>query len=198
MSDFTSLEDQIRECFGRVVYSHKTHEKMADDCAKVLRRYKLAQIWVSALTASGAIASLLQGSLYAKWIIAILSILGVGLTSYMKGFDPGGSAQKHRDAASALWPIRESYLSLLTDLRMKSIGVEEAVKRRNALQTELAAIYKGSPQTNAKAYDAAQKALKDNEEFTFSDAEIDCFLPYSLRKTGLSAHSHTNRRETDF
>ncbi|WP_341874505.1 hypothetical protein [Methylobacterium nodulans] len=26
MEDFTSLEDQVRECFGRVVYTHKTHE----------------------------------------------------------------------------------------------------------------------------------------------------------------------------
>ncbi|MEH0992030.1 hypothetical protein V7J87_28835, partial [Klebsiella pneumoniae] len=24
------LEGQIRECYGRVVYSHKTHEKCAD------------------------------------------------------------------------------------------------------------------------------------------------------------------------
>ena len=106
MSDFTPLEDQIRECFGRVVYSHKTHQKMADDCAKTLRRLKLLQIWLSALTASGAVAAVLQSGSYAKWITAILSILGVALTSYMKGFDPGGSAQKPRDAAASLWPIR--------------------------------------------------------------------------------------------
>lgn len=33
------LEDQIRECFGRVVYTHKTHEKMGDRCADTLRNY---------------------------------------------------------------------------------------------------------------------------------------------------------------
>src|SRR5436853_636557 len=49
MLPFTALEDQIRECFGRVVYTHKTHEKMAEDCATALRNYKWAQIFVSAL-----------------------------------------------------------------------------------------------------------------------------------------------------
>ncbi|MGQ7392087.1 hypothetical protein ACTGVH_10415 [Streptococcus suis] len=33
-----------------------------------------------------------------------------------------------------------------------------------------------------KAYKIASKALKENEEFTFSDEEIDKFLPESLRR----------------
>ncbi|WP_416147011.1 hypothetical protein [Pseudomonas syringae] len=41
---------------------------------------------------------------------------------------------------------------------------------------------RGAPQTDSKAYSSAQKALKDNEEYTFSDSEIDCFLPATLRK----------------
>jgi len=57
MPPFSPLEDQIRECFGRVVYTHKTHEKMAEGCAKTLQNYKLAQIAVSALTALSALAS---------------------------------------------------------------------------------------------------------------------------------------------
>lgn len=63
MSNFTYLEDQIRECFGRVVYTHKTHEKMADRCGATLWRYKCAQIAVSALTASGAFSAVfIEGS----------------------------------------------------------------------------------------------------------------------------------------
>ncbi|WP_439671124.1 hypothetical protein [Cupriavidus necator] len=30
------------------------------------------------------------------------------ISGYMKGFDPGGTAQKHRDAAANLWIVRES------------------------------------------------------------------------------------------
>jgi hypothetical protein len=182
MVEFTPLEDQIRECFGRVVYTHKTHEKMAEDCAATLRHYKLAQIVVSVLTAISALWTNLKNFETAKFVTVGLSAVTIWLTGYIKGFDPGGSAQKHRDTAASLWPIREGYLSLLTDLRMRSIDDKEALKRRDQLESKLAAIYKGAPQTNAKAYSAAQKALKQDEEYTFSDSEIDKFVPSSLRK----------------
>lgn len=176
------MEDQLRECFGRVVYTHKTHEKMADNCSKTLTRFKIAQIIVSALTASSAILVVFFDPTWVKIATAVLSLLTLLISGYMKGFDPGGVAQKHRDAAAGLWSIRESYLSLITDWKMEKLTFEQAAKRRDDLQAKLAAIYKGAPQTDSKAYSAAQKALKNNEEYTFSHAEIDCFLPSSLRK----------------
>jgi len=42
-------------------------------------------------------------------------------------------------------------------------------------------IYKFAPITSTKAYSKAQKALKINEELTFSDKEIDQFLPEELK-----------------
>jgi hypothetical protein len=182
MAEFTILEDQIRECFGRVVYTHKTHEKMADGCSSTLRGYKFAQIFVSALTASGALTAVVSDHFWVKLTTAISSLFTLWISGYTKGFDPGGTAQKHRDAAAALWPIRESYLSLLTDLRSQIVTSQEATKRRDVLQEQLAVIYKGAPQTNSKAYMRAQEALKENEEYTFSDSEIDAFVPVALRK----------------
>ena len=182
MSDFSILEDQVRECFGRVVYTHKTHEKMADNCSEVLRRYKIGQIAIAALTASGALSVVFVDMLWLKIVTAILSIATLWISGYMKGFDPGGTAQKHRDAAASLWAIRESYLSLLTDIRMRLITDQQAIKRRDELQAKLAAIYKGAPQTNSKAYGQAQYALKRYEEYTFSDTEINKFVPAALRK----------------
>ena len=183
MAQFSSLEDQVRECFGRIVYTHKTHEKMADQCSATLRRNKGAQIWLSALTSSGIVSTFVIEETWLKIATAVLSFLSLILSSYLKSFDPGGAAQKHRDAAASLWPIRESYLSLLTDLRMGVVSMEQALACRDDLQRKLAAIYKGAPQTTAKAYEAARSALKEHEEFTFSDSEIDKFLPASLRKT---------------
>ncbi|AJD43359.1 hypothetical protein RGR602_PA00012 (plasmid) [Rhizobium gallicum bv. gallicum R602sp] len=181
-SEFSPLEDQIRECFGRVVYTHKTHEKMADRCSATLQRYKLCQIGVSVLTTSGALSVVFLDQFWLKLATAFLSIVGLWASGYMKGFDPGGTAQKHRDAAANLWPIRESYLSLLADLRMGSLSSEEALKRRDELQKKLSAIYLGAPQTTAKAYADAQIALQKNEDYTFNDEEIDKFVPKSLRK----------------
>ena len=44
-----ALEGQLRECFGRVVYSHKTHEKQVDILVKRLSRLKWVQIILSAI-----------------------------------------------------------------------------------------------------------------------------------------------------
>ncbi|TCM12851.1 hypothetical protein EDF56_11715 [Novosphingobium sp. PhB165] len=182
MVDFTVLEDQVRECFGRCVYTHKTHEKMADRCADTLRWYKMAQIATSVISAAGASLAVFLPGCGLKVVAALSAIASAWISIYMKSFDPGGTAQKHRDAAASIWPIRESYLSLLTDLRMKRITDDEGAKRRDDLQAELAAIYKGAPQTNGKAYSAAQTALKKYEDYTFSDAEIDAFVPAGLKK----------------
>jgi len=104
----------------------------------------------------------------------------------MKGFDPGAEAQKHRDTAADIWPIRESYLSLLTDIRAGDVDLKQLRQRRDELQNALTAIYKGAPQTSSEAYVDAQIALKKNEEYTFSDEELDVFLPQALKRKNRS------------
>lgn len=43
-------------------------------------------------------------------------------------------------------------------------------------------VYRGAPGTSYKAYKAAQDALQKYEDMTFSDAEIDAFLPKELER----------------
>ncbi|QYU70433.1 SLATT domain-containing protein [Leptolyngbya sp. 15MV] len=180
----TTLEGQIRECFGRVVYSHKTHEKEGDLCAGTLRRFKIAQIVLAAITTSGALAILFTDDFILKAITALVSLVSLIVTGYMKGFDPGATAQKHRDTAADLWAIRESYLSLLTDLASGTMSDQDARQKRDDLQNALAAIYKSAPGTSPKAYGKAQKALQALEDYTFNPGEIDKFLPPALKRDG--------------
>lgn len=177
-----TLEAQIRECFGRVVYSHKTHEKEGDLCAGTLRRFKIAQIVLAAITTSGALAILFTDDFTLKAITAIVSLVSLIVTGYMKGFDPGATAQKHRDTAADLWAVRESYLSLLTDLAGGTVTDADARQKRDELQNELAAIYKSAPGTSPKAYGKAQQALQTLEDYTFNSGEIDKFLPSPLKR----------------
>lgn len=177
-----AFEDQIRECFGRVVYTHKTHERMADRCVRSLWVVKWAQIILSAFTSAGAIAAVVQDGFIVKILTAALSFLTLLLAAYLKNFDPGGNAQKHRDAAAKLWNIRECYQSLLTDL--PKLPYDKAVERRDELQAMLAALYVSAPQTNEKAYEEAQHRLQNMEDLTFFDDELDCFLPLSLKRSG--------------
>lgn len=177
-----TLEGQIRECFARVVYSHKTHEKQGDICAGTLRRFKIAQIALAAATTSGALAVLFTDGFALKATTALVSLIGLFVSSYMKGFDPGAAAQKHRDAAADLWAIRESYLSLLTDLATGAMTDDCARDLRDRLQDALAAIYKSAPGTTPKAYGRAQRSLQQLEDYTFNPGEIDRFLPPSLKR----------------
>ena len=176
------IEAQIRECFGRVVYSHKTQEKCADIVLNIHKRLKLTLIIISAIITTSLLLKLFGDKEWALMIGVILSTLLFGLNTYMKDFDLGEIAQKHTNAANELWDIRESYLSLLIDIKANQLSMGQIINQRDNLQKRLSNVYSGSPRTNSKAYREASKALKLNEELTFSDREIDSFLPKELRR----------------
>lgn len=176
------LEAQIRECFGRVVYSHKTQEKCADIILVLHRRLKLYLIIISAIVTTSLLFKIFGDQEWALMLGVFLSTILFGLNTYMKDYDLGEISQKHTNAANELWDIRETYLSLLTDIRANQLSVNQVINHRDELQKRLYNIYSGSPRTNFKAYKEASKALKDYEELTFSDKEIDAFLPKELRK----------------
>jgi hypothetical protein len=177
------LESQIRECFGRVVYSHKTQEKCADIVNRLHKRLKLCQIIISGIVTTSLLLKVFGDNQIALFVGAFLSVILFALNTYMKDYDLGEITQKHTNAANDLWDIRETYFSMLTDMRTENLSVNQIINKRDELQKRLLNIYAGSPRTNSKAYKAATKALKINEELTFSDKEIDAFLPKELRRT---------------
>lgn len=181
-SQIEVLEAQIRECYGRVVWTHKTHEKCADILNQRNDSIKLWQIVLSALTTSGIFIAVFGENKEIGIVSAVVSLVLTILNTFMKKYDLGGIAQKHVDAAISIWNIRESYLSLLTDIHAANLTSLEIRSIRDRLQSDLHKIYKGSPRTISKAYGEASKALKEMEEMTFSNQEIDKFLPESLRK----------------
>jgi hypothetical protein len=177
------FESQVRECYGRCAYTHKTHEKMAERSAAALRNFKWAQIVLSALTTGGAVGVVFdRSSIVFPYATAALAISLLILNSYLKDLDPGQLAQKHREAASDIWNIREAYLSLLTDIRDPTFALPDLRTRRDDLQTQLHKIYRSAPHTDSRAYGEAQNSLKNKEDLTFSEAEIDAFLPVPLKR----------------
>lgn len=176
------LEGQIRECFGRVVYSHKTHEKCADILLGRLSTIKLWQIILSAVTTGGFFSIVFGADKYGAIIGIVVSTSLLMLNSYTKNYDLGELAQKHKQAANDLWRIREKYLSLITDLSVGNKSIEVIQKERDNLVEELHSIYCGAPSTTFKAYRKAQDALKKYEDMTFSEEEIDAFLPKELKR----------------
>ena len=183
-SNLRPLEAQVRECFGRVVYSHKAHEKAADHCLDRLKTIKLWQILLSAVTTGGLIVAVFgdsSTSRVAAIVSAFISTALLALNTYTKDVDPGTTAERHKETAARLWLIRESYLSLITDIHAGWLPPDEIRSRRDSLQEALGAIYAGAPRTTSGSYTDASLALKEREELTFSDEEIDKFLPDLLR-----------------
>jgi hypothetical protein len=183
------LESQIRECYGRCAYTHKTHEKMAERFDAYQQSLKWANIILSALITGGAVSALFAADTplapyvsYAGYVTAFLAVLSLVFNACIKEFDPGALAQRHRETASNVWNVRESYLSLITDTLDDTFSLETLRERRDALQKQLHEIYAGAPFTDGKAYAKTQKGLKDNEELMFSEKEIDDMLPQSLRR----------------
>ncbi len=184
------IEGQIRECYGRVVYSHKTHEKCADILFERLSRIKLWQIILSALTTGGFISTFLGAGEIGAGIGVLISTILLVLNAYTKNYDLGELVQKHKQAANEIWLIREKYLSLLTDLAVGKKSLEEIQNTRDSLLESLHSVYAGSPSTTFEAYRKAQNALKTQEDMTFSDAEIDAFLPRELKRSYRDRDAH--------
>lgn len=176
------LEAQIRECYGRVVWTHKVQEKCSDILVTKNANLKLIQIIMSAITTTGIFVTVFGDCKWVGIMSALISTLLLILNTYTKKYDLGEIAQKHASCAVTLWDIRETYLSLLFDIRSGAINPVEIRCKRDKLQGELFNIYKGSPRSFGKAYEEASKSLKEMEEMTFSDEEIDSYLPKLLRK----------------
>lgn len=176
------LEAQLRENYGKIVYSHKTQEKCADILTRKSNCIKNIQIILAALITTGLLVRVFKGEEWALITSTVLSAIQFGLTSFLKEYNLGETIQKHSTAALELFDIREKYLSLLTDLKAGLLTPDSIIEKRNELLDDLSKTYKGSPRTFSKAYSQAQKALQLNEELTFNDSEIDKFLPLKLRK----------------
>lgn len=181
-SPYKLLESQIREIYGRVVYTHKTHEKCADILKERSDCIKYTEIILSAATTTSLLVVVFGDDKCFQFIAALCSTALLCLTLYSKDFNLLAIAEKHKQAALDILEIRESLLSLLVDIRIENKSIEQLQLIRDNLNTQLVNTYRGAPKTNNEAYQIASKALKKDEEFTISDAEIDKFLPENLRK----------------
>lgn len=174
------LESQIREAFGRVTYTQTCHDKRIQRLLKTNETIKVWQIVLSAMTTGSFLVTLISVEQISKIVGALLSIALLVLNTYSKNFNLIEMAQKHQQASNLLWKIREEYVSLLTDFEL--LESEQIMCKRDELQERTAKVYSNSPRTDSKSYAEAQKALKTDEEQTFSEQEIDVMLPNSIRR----------------
>lgn len=170
----------IRESFGRVVYSHKTYEKEFEIQESHARWLKIANLIILSFGSTGLISSFISNNQCVLIIGSIFTFLGLGLAIFQMSFTPEEKAFKYKQTAHQLWQVREKYSCLIADIMNEKISEEEAKNKRDQLICDLDLIYKNALPTSSEAFQKASIALKKNEEFTFSDAEINKFLPKDL------------------
>lgn len=169
-----------RELYGRLVYSHLTHEKeRLIWTAKVCWMNRINILLASTTTFFAIISATLKPT----WSIiatALFAVTTVSFIMWQSNYDPAGKESQHRVAAKELLWLREQFLLLIADC-YTTCSQKEIEQRLEALTRELTAVYKFAPNTSPEAYAQAKTTL-DSGHFTFSDGEIDRLLPLHLRK----------------
>src|SRR5919201_7035765 len=172
-----SVLDHLRLTFGHVVYRQQAHAQIAVSRTRQsrwLRGTETLLIAATAIVAVGAAFGRGHGYAIASAVFAVLAF--VTLLLHLM-FDLDAAARAHASCAARLWQIREQYRGLLSDLCDGAIDVDTARRGRDALMSELHAIYESAPLADQ------QIAGRPADQAALSDEEIDVFLPPSLRKT---------------
>ncbi len=180
---------QIRESYGRIVYSYTTHLKRGNHLHTNDQCIRISQIVLSAISTGGFLGAIISiGNQQIFTVIGgLFSTVLLALNLYLKNYSLLEEIKRHQNTAIDLWKIREDYISLLTDFQ--SLPIDTIISKRDALQNTAYEIYKSSPLTNRKSYIEAQKALKFEEEQFFTHEEIDKILPAHLRIRDNQNHS---------
>jgi len=176
------LDAQVRECYGRVICAYVAHDRCSEILLCRLENVRLLQIILSSMTTAGCVGVTFARSASAGVAGVVLSFLLLALNAYTKSHDLGMVAQRHRQAAADLWLLREKYLSLITDLSIGGESLDALKARRDELLEELHKVYTHAPAAGSLARGQTWDALRKSGEMSFSDAELDLFLPHALRK----------------
>lgn len=179
-SNYQVMLEEIRQNYASVVWTHKIQEKQADIYAKRYRVLETINILMAAATSCGIITTIFVDSIVAKVIAAILSFGTLAITAYFKSFDVKTMEQQHRTAANSFIGIRNRLLHEIARLHMKD-EIDAIRKEYDGLMKDLNKLYAGAPSTTDAAVKLAEQALKTKEEYTYTQEEIDRFLPPALR-----------------
>ncbi|QQG42456.1 MAG: SLATT domain-containing protein [Candidatus Giovannonibacteria bacterium] len=177
----------IRQSFANTVFTHKVQEVAAEDQGRNVFKVKIANIILVGIV---IVLLVVQASnpenLLFSYLAAGVTIAEIIFLIIQLSFSFEQRVVMHKNSALKYMGLRDSYRSLIVDIMNESITTEILVTRRDLLQREYQIISDLAPQTGNKEYKEAQKRLNkrgeiEGEEFTWSDGEIDSFLPENLR-----------------
>lgn len=190
MKDLEIQESQIRQFFASVVWTHKIQEKQSDIYRKNYKKMSAITIVFQALTASGIFSILFVDEYCLKIISAIISAISLFISIYCETFNLSEEASYHKNTATTLFILREKIINLLSDIHCDKMSYEDVINRKENLMNEYFEICKSARDASKKAVDMATEDLKVRFHNTYTDEEIDSFLPVLLRKLKEKENEH--------
>jgi len=177
----------VRQSFANTVFTHKTQEVACDfqnEKADKIRKFNI-------LLVSIVLVALVLQVIFPKLIL--LSYLGISITLteiifliIQLSYSFEQKAILHKNSALKFMDLRDNYSLLITDIMNESIDTNTIINKRDNLQHQYQVICDLAPRTGQAEYDETQislnkKGIVRGEQFTWSDEEIDRFLPENLR-----------------
>lgn len=184
-----ALEAITRQLFASVVWSHKIQCKQADIYKKRFNILNIIIIIASALTTAGIFSVIFADEKWIKIISAVFSFIVTAISTFLKTFELSNLAKEHMKTANELWYVREQLLMLLVEISSGKKDYDTLMITYREIQQDLKKVYDNSPTTQEKAVSMAKKALKIDGDYTYTDEEIDSFLPVICKKTTASCKS---------
>lgn len=182
LENYKILEDVVRNSYIRVVWTHKIQEKQSDIYTAKFKLMETINIAAASFTSVGIVAMIFTDPLWIKLISAVISFATIYITAYFKSFNLQKEIAAHKETANKLIAIRDRYMFLLTQINLQSDSLENLLSTYYELIKETDHIYQSAPITTEKAVEKASEALNINMDNTFSNEDIDLFLPDSLRR----------------
>ena len=110
-----------------------------------------------------------------------LSFITLSITAYYKSFDLKSIGYGNKVSANEFLVIRNRLLRIIADIHIHRKSCEEIEEDFSHVMETLDNLYARAAQTTDGAVKMAMKGLKEREEYTYSNEEIDRFLPPQLR-----------------
>lgn len=181
-NELQTLEDEVREYYAKVVWSHKIQEKQADIYAKYFQIMESVNIALVSMSTVGIIAIIFEDQLWLKIASAVIALASIFTTLYLRTFDVQNSSLQHKITANRLIGMRDQLRILLLEIRLRSQPMNALIDDFKIIVKKTNSIYQEAPATSDKAVRLAEEALKIKKDNTFTNDEINLFLSDGLKR----------------
>ena len=177
-----NVMDYLRKLYASCVWTHKIQEKESERLRNIDSALKIVNIFVLALSSSGLFSIIFMDNFILKLATTILSFIGLATSLFSMGTDYKERANKHKDSALDFLELRNDIEACLSDIDIDRFLEEELLEKKDFFETKYSDLCRKSSSASKIAVKRASKALKVYKDNSYTEDEIDEFLPIHLRK----------------